>query len=63
MSFMAGMDGRHPSRKDAYGDVHVGLDSSAQCWNDAIGGPLLRMSEIALAIFSKTSRIRAPASC
>jgi hypothetical protein len=24
--------------KDAYGDIHVDLDSSVPCWNDAIGG-------------------------
>jgi hypothetical protein len=23
-------------RKDASGDIHVGLDSSTPCWNDAI---------------------------
>ena len=27
-------------RKDAPGDVHVGLDSSAPCWNDGIERPL-----------------------
>ena len=27
-------------RKDASGDVHVGLDSSAPCWNDGIERPL-----------------------
>jgi hypothetical protein len=26
------------ARKDAFGDVHVRLDSSAPCWNDAIDG-------------------------
>jgi hypothetical protein len=23
-------------RKDAFGDIHVSLDSSTPCWNDAI---------------------------
>jgi hypothetical protein len=27
-------------RKDASGDVHVGLDSSTPCWNDATEGVL-----------------------
>ena len=27
-------------RKDAPGDVHVGLDSSAPCWNDGIKRPM-----------------------
>ena len=26
------------ARKDAFGDIHVKLDSSAPCWNDAIEG-------------------------
>jgi hypothetical protein len=34
----AGMDGRHPGRKDASEDIHVNLDSSAPCWNDAMRG-------------------------
>ena len=25
-------------RKDACGDIHVNLDSSTPCWNDAIDG-------------------------
>jgi hypothetical protein len=25
-------------RKDASGDIHVNLDSSAPCWNDGIEG-------------------------
>ena len=32
----AGMDGRHPGERDASGDIHVNLDSSAPCWNDGI---------------------------
>jgi hypothetical protein len=31
----AGMDGRHPGLLDEFGDIRVGLDSSAPCWNDA----------------------------
>jgi hypothetical protein len=25
-------------RKDASGDIHVGLDSTIPCWNDAVEG-------------------------
>jgi hypothetical protein len=25
-------------RKDASGNIHVGLDSSTPCWNDAVEG-------------------------
>jgi hypothetical protein len=32
------MDDQHPGRKDASGDIRVGLDSSIPCWNDAIWG-------------------------
>jgi hypothetical protein len=28
-------------RKDASGDIHVSLDSSAPCWNDGIEGSCL----------------------
>jgi hypothetical protein len=28
-------------RKDASGNIHVNLDSSTPCWNDAIEGALL----------------------
>ena len=31
----AGMDRRHPGPQDASGDIHVNLDSSTPCWNDA----------------------------
>ena len=35
----AGMDGRHPgSQGRASGNIHVNLDSSTPCWNDAIEG-------------------------
>jgi hypothetical protein len=30
------MDGRHPARMDASGNVHVNLNSSSPCWNDVI---------------------------
>ena len=43
-------------RKDASGDVHVGLDSSAPCWNDGIERPLRSFERTPLvndAIFSK----------
>jgi hypothetical protein len=31
-------------RNDASGNIHVNLDSSTPCWNDAIGG-LLKVTE------------------
>jgi hypothetical protein len=34
----AGMDCRHPGSQDASGDIHVNLDSSTPCWNDATEG-------------------------
>ena len=34
----AGMDCRHPGSQDDSGDIHVRLDSSTPCWNDAIEG-------------------------
>jgi len=39
------MDRRHPGSQDASGDIHVGLDSSTPCWNDAIRGVVLKMTE------------------
>jgi len=36
-------------RKDASGDIHVNLDSSTPCWNDAIEGTLLEPAESASA--------------
>jgi hypothetical protein len=32
-------------RKDASGDIHVNLDSSPPCWNDATEGVLLKLTE------------------
>ena len=32
-------------RKDASGDIHVNLDSSSPCWNDATEGVLLKLTE------------------
>ena len=40
-------------RKDASGNVRVNLDSSTPCWNDAIEGPLLKVTEVPSPIFSK----------
>jgi hypothetical protein len=37
----AGMDCRHPSRKDAFRHIHVSLGSSTPCWNDEIEGVCL----------------------
>ena len=39
------MDDRHPGSQDASGDIHVSLDSSAPCWNDAIEAALLEVTE------------------
>ena len=33
-------------RKDASGNIHVNLDSSTPCWNDANRGTLLEMTEV-----------------
>jgi hypothetical protein len=50
----AGMDGRHPgSQGRASGDVHVNLDSSTPCWNDAIEGALLKLTGPLRPVFSK----------
>jgi hypothetical protein len=40
-------------RKDASGNVRVNLDSSTPCWNDAIEGSLLKVTEVPSPIFSK----------
>src|SRR5262249_9814242 len=34
----AGMDRRHPGLQGSPGNIHVNLDSSTPCWNDAIVG-------------------------
>jgi hypothetical protein len=39
-------------RKDAFGNIHLNLDSSTPCWNDGIERPLLEVTEVRLA-FSK----------
>ena len=36
---------RHPGWQHASGDIHVSLDSSAPCWNDAIEAALLEVTE------------------
>ena len=44
-------------RKDASRDIHVNLDSSTPCWNDAIKGALLEMTEVPLlTYFQKRTR-------
>ena len=40
-------------RKDAPGNIHVNLDSSTPCWNDAIEGALLEVPEVCLPVSSK----------
>ena len=42
-------------RKDASGNIHVNLDSSAPCWNDAIEETPLEVTEVHLLVFSKES--------
>jgi hypothetical protein len=37
--------GIHQVRKDASGNIHVDLDSSTQCWNDAIEGFRFKLTE------------------
>jgi hypothetical protein len=39
--------------KDASGDIHVNLDSSTPCWNDAIERALLEVTEVPAPVFSK----------
>jgi hypothetical protein len=34
--------------KDASGNIRVNLDFSTPCWNDAIEGPLLKVTEVLL---------------
>jgi hypothetical protein len=43
-------------RKDASGDIHVDLDSSTPCWNDATAGALLELTEVRPPIFSKANQ-------
>jgi len=43
-------------RKDDSGNIHVNLDSSAPCWNDAIEGVLLEVTEVPSApVFQRTA--------
>jgi len=46
------------ARKDASGNIHVNLDSSTPCWNDAIEWPLLQnernsFSDVFKGVFHK----------
>ena len=43
-AWIAGIQGS----KDASGNIRVNLDSSTPCWNDAIEGPLLKVTEVLL---------------
>ena len=54
--------GIHQVRTDTSGDIRVDLDSSIPCWNDAIGAPVLQMSEITLP-YSEGAAIPAPCWC
>ena len=40
-------------RKDASGNIHVKLDSSTPCWNDAREGPLLNVTEALRPLFQR----------
>ena len=43
----AGMDGRHPGLQGRVrGNIHVNLDSSTPCWNDAIEGFCFKLIEV-----------------
>jgi hypothetical protein len=44
----ASIAGIHQVRKDASGNIRVNQDSSTPCWNDAIEGPLLKVTEVLL---------------
>ena len=45
-------------RKDASGNIHVNLDSSTPCWNDAIEGFCLKLIETLRPAFSKKAKKR-----
>jgi hypothetical protein len=47
------MDGRHPGPQDASGNIHVNLDSSTPCWNDALEGFCLTDRGPSVPVFSK----------
>jgi len=40
------MDSRHPGCKDAFGNIHVSLDSSTPYWNDTIKEALFKVTEV-----------------
>ena len=52
----AWMAGIHQVRKDASGDVRVSLDSSAPCWNDAIGAALREVPKSLSPVYFKGGR-------
>ena len=41
-------------RKDASGNIHVNLDSSTPCWNDAIEGVLRKLTEALHRYFQRS---------
>jgi len=45
--------GIHQVCKDASGDIHVNLDSSTPCWNDAVEGFCFELIELLCPVFSK----------
>src|SRR5262249_15937452 len=49
----AGMDCRHPDSQGCLRNIHVNLDSSTLCWNDAIRVILSLKSSVARANFSR----------
>ena len=51
-------------RKDASGNIHVNLDSSTPCWNDAIEGVLRKLTEALHRYFQRRpimTRAKTPA--
>jgi len=48
------------ARTDASGNIHVSLDSSAPCWNDATETTLLKLTKSELTLFCKKRAKHAP---
>ena len=44
-------------RKDASGNIHVNLDSSTPCWNDAIEGVLRKLTEALHRYFQRRHEV------
>src|ERR1700745_2327099 len=48
------------ARTDASGNIHVSLDSSAPCWNDATETTLLKLTKSELTLICKGAREACP---